>query len=276
MSKCFKKYLLYFFILILALGCHVRSYNHYFNAQKLLYFQKPDSALKELNQLEELQPEWPRTYTLRSEAYSMMGDYQAALEDVNKALSLIPDNPQKQAELLTSRAFFRQKTLDLEGAERDYKEASRVAPKYVSAFLGLGNLYFQQKRYDQAIEAYDQAIVVRPHFTDALFNRAIVKYIQGNFSGAIDDCDVVLKKDYKYDAALNFRAVLKMQLNFYKGAIRDLNRALELNPLAAPYYYNRSRCYMKINKSRKACRDWKNAKKFGYSSIDLDLSIQCD
>jgi protein O-mannosyl-transferase len=56
---------------------------------------------------------------------------------------------------------------DVAGAEREWKEALRLAPDHPIALNDMGLLYTRQKRYAEAVEYFEKAIQVKPNFTDA-------------------------------------------------------------------------------------------------------------
>ncbi|MEO1655029.1 MAG: tetratricopeptide repeat protein, partial [Bacteroidota bacterium] len=243
--------------------------------QKYLYRQQIDSALIALEQVVEKRPEWAAPYSLRSEAYSRKGEMEASLNNITRAIQLTEDSPRKRARLISNRAYYKEKAKDYEGALRDYEVALRYDPNYADAYFRRGNLFFFQKEFQMAIQEYDKALQIRRYFPDALYNRAYLKYILGDFRGAMDDVNVVLKINYRFHPALNFRALLQMELKYYQGAIRDLNRAIEENPTLGIYYFNRARCYKLIGKQRKACRDWRRAKRRGFQTVNLNFTVDC-
>jgi tetratricopeptide (TPR) repeat protein len=57
-------------------------------------------------------------------------------------------------------AYFAQEQFDL--AIRNYKEAIKLTPDYVTAFNNLGHAYERKQLATQALEAYDQALQFEP------------------------------------------------------------------------------------------------------------------
>jgi tetratricopeptide (TPR) repeat protein len=52
-------------------------------------------------------------------------------------------------------------------AEHAYKQASKLAPNDDRSFIGLGNIYYDQKRNEEAITAYRKAVELKPDNTGA-------------------------------------------------------------------------------------------------------------
>lgn len=57
-------------------------------------------------------------------------------------------------------AYFAQEQYDI--AIREYKEAIKLNPEYVTAFNNLGNVYERKKLTAQALEAYEEALKHEP------------------------------------------------------------------------------------------------------------------
>ena len=76
-------------------------------------------------------------------------------------------------------------TKDFEGAEHSYKQAIVIAPEAANPRYNLGNLYWQQERYEEALAAYVKSVELDPSDNDALYNLAITHI-------ALDDADSAL------------------------------------------------------------------------------------
>lgn len=76
-------------------------------------------------------------------------------------------------------------TDDLQGAEQSYKQAIAIAPDAANPRYNLGNLYWQQERYEEALEAYAKSVELDPSDNDALYNLAITHI-------ALNDADSAL------------------------------------------------------------------------------------
>ena len=71
-------------------------------------------------------------------------------------------------------------------AERVYKLATRLAPNDERAFEGLGNIYFDQHRNEEAIAAYRKAIELKPDNPAAFENLGDSYYRLGRYQESID------------------------------------------------------------------------------------------
>src|SRR5689334_10004223 len=57
-------------------------------------------------------------------------------------------------------------------AEKHFLGAVKLDSCFADAWNNLGSLYFNQKKYEQAVDNYNKAITCKPDFTQAYFNRA--------------------------------------------------------------------------------------------------------
>ena len=65
---------------------------------------------------------------------------------------------------------------NVQQAERFLREALKLDSCFADAWNNLGTLYFNQKRYAEALEYYDNAVRCKPGFVDGYFNRANTAY----------------------------------------------------------------------------------------------------
>ena len=72
------------------------------------------------------------------------------------------------AESLYNRGLALSKTGDFAGAEAAYRQATTLNGKLPEAWNGLGHALKKQKRYTEALAAYDKALRLRPNFALAM------------------------------------------------------------------------------------------------------------
>lgn len=200
-------------------------------------------------------PEWLSfAYKRRATAYSKKGDFLSAIQDLDQAIKLDPDD--------------------------------------ALAFAGRGDTYDQLGQHDRAIKDFDKAIALSPNNGDIYVNRGIILGEQGEYALAIQDFDKAIKlnpsngaaffdRGYAYDALKDYESASKdyeraMALNpqdakaishhghdcerlkRYEEAIKDLNRALTLRPDAIDFWY-RGVAYAHMNEYERAIQDYDQA-----------------
>eukprot|EP00258_Populus_trichocarpa_P022944 XP_024438963.1 RNA polymerase II-associated protein 3 isoform X2 [Populus trichocarpa] len=93
----------------------------------------------------------------------------------------------------------------------------------------LGNEYFKQKKYKEAIECYSRSIALSPTAV-AYANRAMAYLKIKRFPEAEDDCTEALNLDDRYIKAYSRRATTRKELGKLKESIEDSEFALKLEP----------------------------------------------
>jgi tetratricopeptide (TPR) repeat protein len=151
-----------------------------------------------------------------------------AQESLERAIALEPTNPIFYWQMGNAKAF----AGELEAAEEQYKQAIRLKPDYVVAYVSLSALLESQERYDQAIAVYQpifrlveqnpealftlgrlfynrqseddlqraetvlvQAIAQSPNYANARFILGLVYEARGNRQAAIEQYTVVAEQN---------------------------------------------------------------------------------
>ncbi|XP_044483074.1 RNA polymerase II-associated protein 3 isoform X2 [Mangifera indica] len=93
----------------------------------------------------------------------------------------------------------------------------------------LGNEYFKQKKFKEAIDCYSRSIALSPTAV-AYANRAMAYLKIKRFQEAEDDCTEALNLDDRYIKAYSRRATARKELGKFKESIEDSEFALRLEP----------------------------------------------
>jgi len=117
------------------------------------------------------------------------------------------------------------------------------------AKLNEGVKFFGQKRYDEALEAYDEAIVLNPRYAEAWNNKGLALYHLGRHVEAIQAYNMAIELNPRLaDSWGNKGDSLKALLK-YDEAIQAYNKAIELDSQwAGPWV---GKCLV-LNNQRKA------------------------
>ncbi|XP_030476584.1 uncharacterized protein LOC115693682 isoform X1 [Syzygium oleosum] len=93
----------------------------------------------------------------------------------------------------------------------------------------LGNEFFKQKKFNEAIDCYSRSIAFSPTAV-AYANRAMAYLKIRRFKEAEDDCTEALNLDDRYIKAYSRRATARKELAKYKESLEDAEFALRLEP----------------------------------------------
>lgn len=104
-------------------------------------------------------------------------------------------------------------------------------PKNTSAWVQLGNLYFDAGLPARAVSAYDKALELKPNDPDVLTDQGISCRQIGWYDKAVADFEQVLKIDPNHEQSLvNLGIVFATDLKQPKKALDAWRRFLEINP----------------------------------------------
>jgi tetratricopeptide (TPR) repeat protein len=104
-------------------------------------------------------------------------DFETALQSYRRALDLGVQRPE---DVYVNRAAILSEHLDrAEAAEEELKHALRINPRFVTAWLNLGNLYEDWGRADDARTAYEQVLHLDPTNGRALARLATIATFEG-------------------------------------------------------------------------------------------------
>uniref|UniRef100_A0A8C3RT52 RNA polymerase II-associated protein 3 n=1 Tax=Chelydra serpentina TaxID=8475 RepID=A0A8C3RT52_CHESE len=93
-----------------------------------------------------------------------------------------------------------------------------------------GNMYFQQGKYDEAINCYTKGMNADPYNPVLPTNRASAFFRMKKFSVAESDCNLALALNKNYTKAYSRRGAARFALQNLEGAKEDYEKVLELDP----------------------------------------------
>ncbi|XP_073224028.1 uncharacterized protein [Cicer arietinum] len=138
----------------------------------------------------------------------------------------------------------------------------------------LGNEFFKQKKFKEAIDCYSRSIALSPTAV-AYANRAMARIKLRRFQEAEDDCTEALNLDDRYIKAYSRRATARKELGKNKESMEDAEFALRLEPNnqeVKKQYADAKSLYEKeiVHKTSKALRN--TVQKLGKSETKVNGS----
>ena len=146
-------------------------------------------------------------------------------------------------------------------------------------YLFLGNQFYQQGDYPQAVAGYDKCINLEPQVSEPYFFRGNAKAEMRNCEEAVQDYDLAIhfKNRPVLNMPANVRVVLnpilsmiffnrgniKAELNDYEGALADYNEALQLGPKHRDKFFNRANIKVILHEFESAINDYNEAIRLG-------------
>lgn len=180
--------------------------------------------------------------------YCVVGDYRAAMEYLDKILTINPNNKQVMDlkkglnhVIAHDKKSFITAVNPLVKQAQEYKrvgdeqmelatlqEASKKENSYL-AYYYLGNFYRSKRNYLKALDSYNAAVSARPDFAQAYLTSAILLYDIGKYDSVINPIDKYLTFCPQDDLAYAVKSRAEFELGMLNEAEYDNSRALEIN-----------------------------------------------
>jgi tetratricopeptide (TPR) repeat protein len=187
--------------------------------------------------------------------YRQMGNPQMALEDYNRALSLEADNTQA----LTNRGNAYLDLRRYREAIEDYREVLEAEPYNVKTRVNYAIAYSSLREFDSAERQFEIAQGYNPDYPDLYLNRAIMCYESGQYAQAIPNYQQYLRfKPDDHQIYNDLGVVYSITGNFSK-AVEVLTQAIQLSPVK-DYYLLRAQAYDKLGNAAAAAQDRQRAR----------------
>ena len=117
-----------------------------------------------------------------------------------------------------------------EEAVAHFTEALRLNPDYDKAHNNFGNVLYTQGKYEDAVAHFAEALRLNPDYADAHYNLGVVLQAQGRYQAAeAHYAEAVRLRPGYADAHKNLGVVLYTQ-GKYEAAAAHFTEALRLNP----------------------------------------------
>jgi tetratricopeptide (TPR) repeat protein len=117
------------------------------------------------------------------------GDYESAIEVFERAVAQSPG----QANLHINLALAYRKSSMTEKAIESNLNALRLNRNAQEALINLGNIYYEQGRFEEALPLFEKALDHDPTLLEVSLRLAWARLLGGNVVGCIQGCDALLK-----------------------------------------------------------------------------------
>ena len=144
-----------------------------------------------------------------------------------------------------------------------YIKVIKMDPNFAEAFSNRGNAYQRKRQFDRAIQDYDRAIELKTDYAVAFSNRGNAYQRKRQFDRAIQDYDRAIELKTDYAVAFSNRGNAYRRKRQFDRAVQDYDRAIDLKPDYALAFRNRGTVYEKLGRKKQAIRDYKRAYELG-------------
>lgn len=181
------------------------------------------AALEDINKALSINKKALNGYIMRADiAINREKDYKSALADIDEAIKLQP----RMAGLYINRAFLRYNLDSYTGAMADYDFALSLEPLNATALFNRGLLLAEVSANDLALIDFTKVLELDPDDFRALYNRALIYRAKGNTEAAIADISRVIDKFPDFPGARYIRSQIYRDRGELHKAERDYKQAL--------------------------------------------------
>jgi tetratricopeptide (TPR) repeat protein len=194
-------------------------------------------------------------YKQAQEKYKL-GDYPAALEAINKSISISTE----YAGSYSFRGWVYIGLRNFEEAVRDFTTAIQMKPNDTFSYhfyQARGNAYSELNKNIEAMKDFTQVIKMKPDYLRTYFSRAHIKSELGDEIGAISDYDYLIKnydgsnsQGYLIATVYNNKAYSLYKLHRYNEALPLANKAIEFGPNESYAWSTRGEIYYQLQQYR--------------------------
>ena len=115
-------------------------------------------------------------YFVRAMEFATVKDFPSAVEDLNQAIQLRPD---------FTLAYFCRACIT--PTLTDYDKVIELQPDFAFAYFNRGNLHYQLREYQAAIDDFSNALQIDPDFGEAYYNRGLIYILIGDKTKGMED-----------------------------------------------------------------------------------------
>lgn len=164
------------------------------------------------------------------------GRYQKSIDVLDEALE-INEFPQLTPILHFYRAVSKVKVKQYEAAIEDYNKAIALNPQKSKYIYHRGLAYFQLGQYEAAKKDFQATLAMDGGNADIYVKLAFLKQQENDLKGAIEDYTKAIEFNPKFAAPYYYRGLIYLQVLLHDKACVDLKKAADLgHPLALRQY----------------------------------------
>ncbi|NBC83624.1 MAG: tetratricopeptide repeat protein [Bacteroidetes bacterium] len=164
--------------------------------------------------------------------------------------------------------------------KQNYELSARYYHKYLdqdpfaeTMWNSLGQVQMENKKYDEALEAFDFAISINPMYTTPLQNKAMLFMRRLNFPKAIQVLEEVLPIDQNNTMVYNQLGECYKNLNELSGALRCYKTAASIDETNADAWYGIGMVLFQQNKYKDSTRYIQKALTYDRDNADYWFSL---
>ena len=209
-------------------------------------------------------------YLIKGECRYYLHDAQGALQSLDTAISMNPDDPWawviRGVTLVESREW--------DGALVDFSKAIGQDPEDAMAYYGRATAECFLKKYEDSLSSVSRAIQLDKTLSNAYGLRAEVKTHLKDRAGAFADANAGIQLNKSDEKAYATRADIEAMWDDFPDASNDLQAAIRINPTSSDIYLIRGMVEQKCGHFQSALADYSRGLGNDADSIDTATAYE--
>ncbi len=214
---------------------------------------------------------YPGFIEMISDCYQELGEFSKALEYVDQALQMDPDN----LDLISSKADILGESGDIEGAIEEWTKYIDRSPDFFGGYYRRGFFEDNSDRTDAALEDYNMAIMLQPDYAYSYLGKGDMLLRKGQTEDALEAYRKVVELDtLPNNSSCAMYALLA--LGERDKAIDFMNQVIKNDSTDCGNYYDAACIYSRIGDMEKSLSNLRVAfekgfRRFHHVKVDDDL-----
>lgn len=181
--------------------------------------------------------------------------YDQAVAEIQQALTTQPNNDEAHRLMAQVRAAQHRP----EDAVREYEQAIAIRPTYLGNYIALGNFQFHAGRFDDAAAAYRRVTEIQADSPLGFLNLGARFMEAGKNQKALENFKRALDLDANNDIAYSNIGTIHYYEGRYDEAVRAYEHAVRLAPRNAISHRNLGDAYVRVGATEKARAEYQVA-----------------
>ncbi len=218
----------------------------------------------DLNKAISLNPENGKAYLDRALMHYNSGNIYSALNDYNIALKYLREDSLKKS-CYCNRSAAKLALRNFQGAIEDCRLVLSSDSNNITALNNLARALDETGKPDDALRYMQKVLSLDSGISYSYTNIGFLYLNKGEYSLSVQNFDRALKINPRDAYALNNRGFAKYKLNDTKGGLKDINLSIKLDPKNSYARRNRALIYLGEGNKEKACGELEKARQLGFS-----------
>ncbi len=212
------------------------AFLYYYRGVALSFVGNDDAAMTDLNKAIALESAFPEPFLARARIHYARGDREQAHKDIR--LCLKRDAGMREAYLLRAEIYLDEGVLG--EAWNDLETARRMVPRDPEVYCLRSEYYLMYGDAAKAVKEAGTAIKLAPDDALGYVAQAMAFEALGDFVNAKSDIDLAIQLEPQEYNLLNTRAMILDAMGDREAALKDLERYIAKDSLAWDAYFTRS------------------------------------